>query len=107
MADEEIKKIVNLTIQELKKNGLLKDYNNAAYSDVSELIYSFYANDKKDPAMSYAIQGLRFDPYYRILKLYFKEHLTVEAISEELGVDRSTVLRNKKRLCMAIYTEII
>lgn len=111
MIDKEIQKIIELTVKksiaEFKKNGLLKDTENVAYSDASAILSSYYKTDKKDASITYAIQGIRFDPYARIIPMYYEQGKTLETIAEELGVDVSTVVRNKKRLCLAIYNEII
>lgn len=111
MTDEEIKKYIDLTvkttIKEYKKNGILKESDSAIYADASEIIASYYQNGKTDAAITYAIQGQRFDLYFRIIPMYFEEKRTVEKIAEALGVDVSTVVRNKKRLCLKIYNEII
>ena len=111
MPDEEIKKIVDLAVKksiaEFKKSGLLKDSDNVAYSDASAMLANYYKSDKKDTSVAYAIAGQRFDPYFKIIPMYFEDNKTVEAIAEELGVEISTIFRNKKRLCLAIYNEII
>ena len=111
MPDEEIRKIIDLAVKtsiaEYKRSGLLKDSDNVAYSDASAILTSYYDSEKKDAALTYAIQGQRFDPYFKIITMYFSDKKTIEAIAEELGVDVSTIVRNKKRLCLAIYNEII
>lgn len=111
MTDEQIKKYIDLavqkTIKEYKKNGILKEADGAVYADASAIIASYYKAEKKEQSVTYAIQNQRFDPYFRIIAMYFEEGRTVEKIAEELGVDVSTVVRNKKRLCLAIYNEII
>ena len=109
--DKEIQRIIELTVEktiaEFKKSGLLKDSENVAYSDASAILSSYYKMDKKEASITYAIQGIRFDPYARIIPMYYEQGKTLETIAEELGVDVSTVVRNKKRLCLAIYNEII
>lgn len=111
MIDKEIQRLVELTVKksivEFKKSGLLKDTENVAYSDASAILSNYYKTDKKEASITYAIQGIRFDPYVRIIPMYYKEGKTLEIIAEELGVDVSTVVRNKKRLCLAIYNEIM
>ena len=111
MLDDEVKRLIEQTVKEamsqFKRAGLLKDSDNVAYSDASSLIASFYAAGEKDQSLAYAISGQRFDPYFKIIPMYFRDKLTVEAIAEELEVDITTVFRNKKRLCLAIYNEII
>lgn len=111
MTDNEIQKLIELTVKksisEYKKNGLLKDSENVAYNDASAILIDYFRSDKKNTSITYAIHGLRFDPYARIIPMYYEEGKTIECIAEELGVDVSTVVRNKKRLCLAIYNEII
>lgn len=111
MNEEEVKRIIELTVQktikEYKRNGLIKDSDAAMYADASEILMSYYRAGKTDAQITYAIQGQRFDPYYRIIPLYYGEGKTVEGIAEELGVDVSTVVRNKKRICLKIYNEIV
>lgn len=108
---QEIKEYIDYTIRqsvaEYKRCGLLRDREDVTYADASELIASYYKAGKKEASMTYAIQGQRFDPYFRIIPLYYEEKRTIESIAEELGVDVSTVVRNKKRLCLAVYKEII
>lgn len=108
---QEIKEYIDYTIRqsvaEYKRCGLLRDREDVTYADASELIASYYKTGKKEASMTYAIQGQRFDPYFRIIPLYYEEKRTIESIAEELGVDVSTVVRNKKRLCLAVYNEII
>lgn len=111
MNDAEIRAYIDLAIQrsiaEFKKSGLVKGADDAVYADASEVLKNYFRSGKKEANITYAIQGMRFDPYFRIIPLYFDEGKTIEQIAEELGVDTSTVMRNKKRLCLNIYNEII
>ena len=111
MTDEEIKGYIDMTVKrtiaEYKKSGLLKKSEAIAYTEACEIISNFYNSDEAEMSVFYAIQGQRFDPYFRIIPLYFEEKKTVEGIAEIIGVDVSTVVRNKKRLCLAIYNDIV
>lgn len=111
MTDEEIRGYIDIaikrSIREYKKSGLLKDSDNAAYSDISQILHGYYKAAEKDTVVTYALQGIRFDPYFRIIPLYYDTGKKVEEIAAEIGVDVSTVVRNKKRLCLEIYDEII
>ena len=111
ITEKDIKRYIDLavrqTIQEYKKAGLIKGVEGVAYSEAAELLESYYKSDNPDASITYAIQGQRFDPYFRIIPMYFKDKATLEKIAEQLGVDVSTVVRNKKRLCLAIYDEIV
>ena len=110
MTEQEIKEYIDLTVKrsisEMKKNGLLKDAGNVLYEDAIEILTNYYNSGKAEASITYAIQSIRFDPYYRIIPLYFEKCYKLEAIAEELGVDVSTIVRNKKRLCLDIYARV-
>lgn len=107
---DEIKEYIDIairrTILELKKSGLTRDVNNAVYEDATEILTNYYSTGKSEASITYAIQSIRFDPYFRIIPLYYEHGFKLEAIAEELGVDISTIVRNKKRLCLEIYQKI-
>lgn len=111
MTDEQIKAYIDTairrTVEEYKRSGLLLEEKSVAYKDAAELLAVYYRNGEKDNSIKYAIQGLRFDPYFRIIGLYFGEGKTNEQIAAELDCDLSTVMRNKKRLCLKIYNEVV
>lgn len=111
MTDNEIKNYIDLAIKrsinEYKKSGILKQADNVVYDDISQILTNYYKGGEKEASITYAIQGLRFDPYFRIIPMYYGEGKKVEEIAEALGVDVSTVVRNKKRLCLEVYNEII
>lgn len=110
MNDEEIRDYINLTIKktlgEVKKSGLMRDSSNVLYAEATELLSNYYSSGKTEASITYAIQSIRFDPYYRIIPLYFEKCYKLESIAEELGVDVSTIVRNKKRLCLDIYARV-
>lgn len=110
MTDAEIKKYIDMaiekTVQEYRRNGLLRDAGEVSYADACEIIAGYYESGSTEASITYAIQGQRFDPYFRIIPMYFEEHKTIESIAELLDVDASTVVRNKKRLVLAIYDNI-
>lgn len=110
MTDEELKTYIDAairqTVEVYKREGLLVDSKGAAYSDAAELIAKYYADGKTDNAITYAIQAQRFDPYFRVIEMYFGDGMTNEAIAEALGVDYTTIARNKRRLCLRIYDDL-
>ena len=111
MTDAEILNYIDLairkTISEYKQSGMLKASSDVSYADACEMLEEYYKNGADDARITYAIQGQRFDPYFRIVLMYFKDGETIETIAEALGVDISTVVRNKKRLCLAIYSDLV
>lgn len=98
---------VHECIRELAKRGMLKDTDAVAYNDINDMLSGYYRSGENDKALTYAIQAQRFDPYFRIIPMYFKDEQTVDVIAKDFGVDISTIVRNKKRLCLAIYHDII
>lgn len=111
MTDAEMLNYIDLAIQktisEYKRSGLLRESRDVSYSDACEVLADYYANGKKDTRVTYAIQGQRFDPYFLIIPLFYEEKKTIESIAEKMGVDISTIVRNKKRLCLQIYDELV
>ena len=104
--EEMIRRIVKQCIREYSKQILDGDQT-TIYNDVSELLTSYYKEGEKNAAVRYALQAQRFDPYSRIIPLYYKDKQTLDSIAYNMGVDVSTIVRNKKRLCMDIYKNII
>lgn len=107
MTDEEIKNYIDTAIERsiraYRKAGIIKETEEAAYTDASAILANYYAEGQKDKTITYAINGLKFDQYLEIIPLYYGQNLKIERIAEVLGVDVSTVVRNKKRLALEIY----
>lgn len=106
MDEQLIKQIVIQTIQELKRSGMLKSVDELAYSDISSVLAAYYDGGEQDAEVRAAVERLRGDTYYKILPLYFGYKYTIEQIAEEFGVEVSTIVRNKKRLCLQVYNAI-
>ena len=110
MTDEEIKRYIDAaikaTVAEYRREGLLRRSESAAYDEAAAILEDYFAGGKKDAEITYAINGLRFDPYFRIIGMKYEEGRTLEDIAEAFGVGVSTIVRNKKRLCLAIYDEL-
>lgn len=104
--DARIEFIVNKTVEELQKRGMLRSNDVLQYGEICQLLTDYYDSGATENSLTYAIQAQRFDPYFAIIPLYFRDKKTLEAIAESLGVDVSTIVRNKKRLCLMIYAEI-
>lgn len=102
MNDADVKKIVKATIRELRKDGLLKDWRAQAYQDIGERLYRYYGG-AEDAELEAALDDLRSDYYFRVIPLYYGERKTIEALAEQMHVEVSTIVRNKRRLCMMIY----
>lgn len=101
-----IREIVKETISELKRTGLLKNVTDLAYSEVTELLKDYYDSGERDSVISKALKELDSDTYFKIIPLYFRYNYTIEQIAEVFDVEISTITRNKKRLCLDIYSLI-
>ena len=105
MSDDEIKKVVRLTVKELKREGLLRDLDDVIYAEMSERLTRFFEG-KPDIDMGRALQAISGDGYFEIIPLYYQNGMTTEAISKHIGADISTINRNRKRLCVKLYNLI-
>ena len=105
LTEKEIRNIVKATINELKRSGYFKRLDDIAYSEISLRLTEYFKNPDSDPEMAQALESIRGDRYYRIITLYYRDHLTIDWIAEEFNCEISTITRNKKRLCLKIYHE--
>ena len=106
MTEDEIRAVVRITIEELKRGGLLKGFADIAYTEAASLLQAYYEGGETDPEIRSAIDGLKDDAYFKIIPLYFSYGYTIERIAELFKVEISTITRNKKRLCLAIYNAV-
>ena len=102
MNESEIRKVVKETIRELKRDGLLKDVKTVAYQTTAERLSRHYAG-AEDEELEIALDELRADYYFRVLPLYYGKRMTIEQIAEQMNVEVSTIVRNKRRLCLMLY----
>lgn len=103
--NSEVRKIVSETIAELKRQELLCDVEDAVYNEISEKLYQYYSPyENQDEKVSEGLERLKNDKYFPILSMFYRSKYTVEEIAERLDVDTRTVSRNKKRLCLKLYT---
>ena len=106
MKSEEIRRVVSEVLDELIKRDMLRPSDKIAYSNVSDRLYDFYEAGAKDYDVQTALKELESDPYYMLIPLYFSELKTIDQLAEIFGVEVSTITRNKKRLCLAIYNTL-
>jgi RNA polymerase sigma factor (sigma-70 family) len=106
MIDEsDVKRIIQMTIKELKKQELLRDAESAAYNEISKRLFRYYMGYRDDDLQS-VLDEVKGDRYFNIITMFYFESYTVEKIAEHLDVDVRTVSRNKKRLCLEIYMRL-
>ena len=102
MTETEIKKIVNVTVNQLLKDNMLKYSDSVIYDKMSESLRGYYSEGSNE-LLRLALDIVRTDPYYELLELYYRDNMTLEQIAEARYLDISTVVRNKKRLCIKLF----
>lgn len=103
---EFIQAIVQETIRELKRNGLLKSVSDLAYHDATAMLRKHYQEGENNVAVAEALKEVEADPYFKIIPLYFRYGYTIAEIAEVFDVEITTISRNKKRLSLKIYNLI-
>ena len=109
-----IRELILEIIEEIQRSGLLKSVDDMAYSEATAILREYYTSDDKYKddristamAVSEAVKAVSGDRYFRILPMYFEQEQTIEEIAERLDVDVSTIVRNKKRLCLEVYKQL-
>lgn len=95
---------VKRTVHELKRSGALRNNESIGYSEVSRALYDYYRSGMENAEIGQALEAISADEYARIIPLYYGTGMTLESVALEMGVDVTTIARNKKRLCLDIYT---
>lgn len=113
MTDQEKKEVeeyINLTIQttikELKRNSIVGEPKEHIYKQISKELVDYYEKGQNSTKITEALELLKNDAYFDIIPLYYNLRHTIEMIAEAFNVDTSTIVRNKKRLCLEIYVLI-
>ena len=103
MTPEQIREIVKMTLDELTARKLIKDNYPVILGVVEKKLTEFFNNRGDGNGISYTLNQLSDDPYIDIIFYQYRDYKTLEWIAEYIGVDVSTVKRNKKRLIYKIY----
>lgn len=105
MTPEQIREVVKMTLDELTVRRLIKDDYQSILKVVEVRLNKFFSGTK-DKQLNYTLSHLSDDQYIDIIFLQYRDGKTLEWIAECLGVDVSTVKRNKKRLMCSIYDQL-
>ena len=104
MTEKEIREIVACTIDDLLSRDLLKESYNLNYQYMGAKLKEHFRNPHSEQ-INQALDKIRKDPYYKIIPEYYKFHRTLTWIAVNIGCDRVTVARNKKRLVLELYKQ--
>lgn len=98
---------VERTIETMRKRGMLKDANDLNYANISYALSDYYNSGGKVEAITRALDTVKYDEYFEIIPMYYGDGMKIDEIARRLNKDSSTIVRNKKRLCLMIYTMLI
>lgn len=101
MTESEVKQIVTDTVNVLLGGNMIKYSDVIIYERMGDRLREHYK--KPDPLISEGLKKLEDHPYYDVLELYYRNNLTLEVLAEEFDVDISTIVRNKKYLCVKLF----
>lgn len=107
MEQNEVKRIinetVNATVQSLIRENMIKD---SVYIDILRRtegrLKAYYNRNQNREKVREILAELKDDEYIGIISMLYKDRMSIESIAEELGVNVSTVKRNKRRLIFEI-----
>ena len=102
MTKQEIQDVVRMTIDELTDRKLLSENDDVNYCFIGDRIRKHYRGHP-DERIQKALGMLQHDPYFRIIPDYYRFDHTITHIGVDIGCDRATVCRNKRRLALMIY----
>ena len=101
MTEDNIKSVVKETLNQLLNGNMINYGDTVIVNHIAELLKAHY--NKPDPLITQALDSLKSDYYYGVLEDYYGKGLTLERLSEKYNADISTIMRNKKRLCIQLY----
>ena len=88
-----IDEAVERALKERKPSGII-------YAEISHRLFWYYQG--KDDSMAIPVERMSKDKLWSIIPMYYRDNMTIEMIAKNLGVDISTVVRNKKRICLEL-----
>lgn len=102
MTEKEIKDIVSATIEELANRKMLSEDDDLNYQFIGSELRKYYCTGKSS-RIAAALDAVKDDPYFKIIPAYYQRGRSLVWIAVDIGCDRVTVARNKKRLALEIY----
>jgi predicted transcriptional regulator len=103
---EIVRASVRETVQQMKREGLLKRADDVAYSEISSRLFEYFRDPRKYADIGQALEKVRDDQYFPVITGYYQKRMTADELAQMLDCEYTTIMRNKKRLCLQIYLEI-
>lgn len=102
MTEQEIKQIVEMTVDNLIERKVIREESNLSYQFMGMKISNHFTN-KNNEKIEKALDEIKEDPYKKIIPMYYQDKKSIINIAMELNCDRATISRNKKRLVLKLY----
>lgn len=108
--EKTVDRAVDRTVVKLKMVGLIKDDRKTAYQKTEELLRNYPKFKLSDQPyaiklcerVEQALDMIRSDYYFDLIKLYYFDRVTREEISGKFNTSDTTISRNKKRLVSSL-----
>lgn len=111
MTDAEVMRYIDVAVekamQAMRKAGALKDMDDVNYANISYMLSDYYSNGEAVEKITKVLNSIKFDEYFEIIPMYYGDGMKIDEIAKRMEKDISTIVRNKKRLCLQIYTMLI
>ena len=105
MKEEDLKKTVSETLTQLFEIGFLPKAGDLEYLQIRERLRRYYLLGG-DRELYEALESLKSESYFNILPLTYRDKMTIEEIAELMDLERSTVSRNKRKLCLKLWQKL-
>jgi RNA polymerase sigma factor (sigma-70 family) len=110
--DADIERVVNRTILKLKLAGLMKDDSKSPFEKTEEILRNYNTLILSDQPQTKkllikcneALQTIDKDPYKDLIKLFYFDGMSREAVAEYFDTSVTTISRNKSRLINKLKT---
>ena len=107
MGEPEIRKIIRetvlTTVKELQQRRVNFENEEMIYRTTGDKLTAYFAAVSDDEELEEALEQVKGDRYFSILTDYYGRFMSIADISRKLNVDKRTVHRNKKRLCLQLF----
>ena len=105
MIPEEVRRLIKKAVRKEVREYLGKN-EDMIYTNISKDLVEYYQQGEKDEDIRSVLEELTEQKYFEIIPLYYRDGVTIEKIAERFGVDVSTIVRNKRRLCLDIQRDL-
>lgn len=106
MKEKDVKATISEILSQMYDSGLLPRAGDAEYLQIRRRLHEYYNTGETDQTIREAIAQLSGDQWINIVPLTYRDKMTIEEIAELMDAERSTISRNKRRLCLEIFKRI-